>query len=170
MRSTSLNPIKVQWKSFWLATQLYPQNDWTGWQFPLYYDIRARPPLKQLKKSKLNIGTFVCVCVCVCVCVRARVCVCACAEEKDREVWKGRGTGCVCVLFYWLVYRHVKKGQSMCPVVPASQAVTRHASIPVEHNVVERFDNHLALCFCTSFHNRYVSWRCWKSQDISQHQ
>ena len=24
---------KVQWKPFWLATQLYPQNDWTGWQY-----------------------------------------------------------------------------------------------------------------------------------------
>ena len=24
---------KIQWKPFWLATQLYPQNDWTGWQF-----------------------------------------------------------------------------------------------------------------------------------------
>ena len=24
---------KIQWKPFWLATQLYPQNDWAGWQF-----------------------------------------------------------------------------------------------------------------------------------------
>ena len=24
---------KIQWKPFWLATQLYPQNDWTEWQF-----------------------------------------------------------------------------------------------------------------------------------------
>ena len=23
---------KIQWKPFWLASQLYPQNDWTGWQ------------------------------------------------------------------------------------------------------------------------------------------
>ena len=22
---------KIQWKPFWLATQLYPQNDWTAW-------------------------------------------------------------------------------------------------------------------------------------------
>ena len=36
---------KVQWKPFWLATQLYPQNDWTGWQFPVYYDKCAWPPL-----------------------------------------------------------------------------------------------------------------------------
>ena len=25
---------KVQWEPFWLATQQYPQNDWTGWQWP----------------------------------------------------------------------------------------------------------------------------------------
>ena len=25
--------IQIQWKPFWLATQLYPQNDRTGWQF-----------------------------------------------------------------------------------------------------------------------------------------
>ena len=23
---------KIQWKPFWFATQLYPQNDCTGWQ------------------------------------------------------------------------------------------------------------------------------------------
>ena len=27
---------KVQWKPLWLATQQYPQNDWTGWQFTSY--------------------------------------------------------------------------------------------------------------------------------------
>ena len=32
---------KFQWKPFWLATQLYPQNDWTGWQFGVDYDIRV---------------------------------------------------------------------------------------------------------------------------------
>ena len=32
---------KVQWKPFWLATQLYPQNDWTGWQNGVKYEIRA---------------------------------------------------------------------------------------------------------------------------------
>ena len=28
-----------QWKPFWLATQLKPQNDWTGWQFRMSYDV-----------------------------------------------------------------------------------------------------------------------------------
>ena len=30
---------KNQWQLFWLATQLYPQNDWTGWQFRVNYGI-----------------------------------------------------------------------------------------------------------------------------------
>ena len=30
---------KIQWKPFWLATQLYPQNDWTGWQDGVNYDV-----------------------------------------------------------------------------------------------------------------------------------
>ena len=30
---------RSQWKPFWLATHLYPQNDWTGWQFPVCYDV-----------------------------------------------------------------------------------------------------------------------------------
>ena len=28
---------KIQWQPFWLATQLYPQNDWTGWQIRVNY-------------------------------------------------------------------------------------------------------------------------------------
>ena len=28
----------VLWKPFWLATQFYTQNDWTGWQFRKNYD------------------------------------------------------------------------------------------------------------------------------------
>ena len=28
----------IQWKPFWLATQFYTQNDWTGWQFRKNYD------------------------------------------------------------------------------------------------------------------------------------
>ena len=31
---------KIQWKPFWLAIELYYQNDWTGWQFCLNDDIR----------------------------------------------------------------------------------------------------------------------------------
>ena len=30
---------KVQWRPFWLATQLYPQKEWTGWQFRVSYGI-----------------------------------------------------------------------------------------------------------------------------------
>ena len=32
---------KIQWKPFWLATQLYPQNDWTGWQNGVNDDAQA---------------------------------------------------------------------------------------------------------------------------------
>ena len=35
---------KIQWKPFWLASQLYPQNDSTGWQCRLNFDmIRTGP-------------------------------------------------------------------------------------------------------------------------------
>ena len=30
---------KFQWKPFWLATQLYAQNDWTGWQNGVNDDV-----------------------------------------------------------------------------------------------------------------------------------
>ena len=33
---------KIQWKLFWLATQLCPQNDWTGWQFRVNSDVFAQ--------------------------------------------------------------------------------------------------------------------------------
>ena len=33
---------KIQWKPFWLADQLYPQNDWTGWRNGVKYDIIAQ--------------------------------------------------------------------------------------------------------------------------------
>ena len=32
---------RIQWKPFWLATHLYPQNDWIGSQFRVNYDITA---------------------------------------------------------------------------------------------------------------------------------
>ena len=35
---------RIQWKPFWLATQLYPQNDWTGWQNGVNYDVCAQSP------------------------------------------------------------------------------------------------------------------------------
>ena len=35
---------KFQWKPFWLTTQLDLQNDWTGWQNRLNYDVIAQDP------------------------------------------------------------------------------------------------------------------------------
>ena len=35
---------KIQWKPFWLATELCPQNDWTGWQNGVNDDVRAQAP------------------------------------------------------------------------------------------------------------------------------
>ena len=31
--------FKIQWKPFWRATQLYPQNNWAGWQLCVNYDV-----------------------------------------------------------------------------------------------------------------------------------
>ena len=39
---------KYKWKPFWLATQLYPQNDWTGRQFCEDNDVCAQVPLCSL--------------------------------------------------------------------------------------------------------------------------
>ena len=36
---------RIQWKPFWLATQLYPPNDWTGWQNGVIYDVFAQASL-----------------------------------------------------------------------------------------------------------------------------
>ena len=33
--------FRIQWQPFWLATQLYPQNDWTGWQNGVNYGVEA---------------------------------------------------------------------------------------------------------------------------------
>ena len=30
---------KIQWKPFWLATKIFPQNDWAGWQIRVNYDV-----------------------------------------------------------------------------------------------------------------------------------
>ena len=35
---------KVQWKPFWLATQLYPQNDWLGVPYTMTYAPPPPPP------------------------------------------------------------------------------------------------------------------------------
>ena len=37
---------RIQWKPFWLATQLYPQNDWTGWQNGVNNDVCAQAPFR----------------------------------------------------------------------------------------------------------------------------
>ena len=38
--------FKIQWKPFWLATQLYPYNDWTGRQNVVSYDVIAEAPFE----------------------------------------------------------------------------------------------------------------------------
>ena len=35
---------RIQWKPFWLATQLYAQNDWTGWQNRANYMTYSHRP------------------------------------------------------------------------------------------------------------------------------
>ena len=35
---------RIQWQPFWLATQLSPQNDWTGWQNGVNDDVWAWAP------------------------------------------------------------------------------------------------------------------------------
>ena len=35
---------KIQWKPFWLATQPYLQNDWTGWQNGVNDDVCVHAP------------------------------------------------------------------------------------------------------------------------------
>ena len=37
---------KFQWKPFWLATQLYPQNDWSATQNRVKYDVFAQAPFQ----------------------------------------------------------------------------------------------------------------------------
>ena len=43
---------RIQWQPFWIATQLCPQNDWTGWQFCAHYDTCVQPPFLSLKEKK----------------------------------------------------------------------------------------------------------------------
>ena len=38
---------KIQWKPFWLATQLYPQKDWIGWQNGVNYDVCTQARLQK---------------------------------------------------------------------------------------------------------------------------
>ena len=40
---------KIQLKPFWLATQLYPQNDWTGWQNGVNDDAFAQAPFRVVR-------------------------------------------------------------------------------------------------------------------------
>ena len=37
---------KIQWKPVWLATQLYPQSNWTGWQSGVTYAVSASAPFQ----------------------------------------------------------------------------------------------------------------------------
>ena len=47
---------KFQWKPFWLATQLYQQNDWAGWQNRVKYDLFAQAPLLGCSVKKISFG------------------------------------------------------------------------------------------------------------------
>ena len=47
----SIMVSRIQWKPFWLATQSYPQNDWTGWQNGVNDDVCAQAPY--LKRPNL---------------------------------------------------------------------------------------------------------------------
>ena len=96
---------RFQWKPLWLTTQHEPQNDMTGWQnrvnfdvFAIAHDSRSAPRatvvkhcvtsqsqffIRPFRTGLLIVATFLCahaqygafVCVCLCVCVRACVCV-----------------------------------------------------------------------------------------------
>ena len=43
---------KFQWKPFWLATPLDPQNGWTGWQIFVNNDVFAQAPLLMGKEQR----------------------------------------------------------------------------------------------------------------------
>ena len=43
---------KIQWKPFWPAIQVYPQNDWTGWGFRVNYDVVRTGPISVLRKKE----------------------------------------------------------------------------------------------------------------------
>ena len=45
---------KIQWKPFWLATQRDPQNDWTGWQNRVNYDVVTQAPFPQETNASLT--------------------------------------------------------------------------------------------------------------------
>ena len=81
----------IQWKPFWLATQLYPQNDWIGWQFPVYYDVCAQAPftaslpcLAVIHFISTHDATLKCVASCV-----------AANEMKNWRAWIAYGTQCL---------------------------------------------------------------------------
>ena len=38
----------------WLATQLDPQNDWTGWHIRVHYDVCAQGPLEKQADALTN--------------------------------------------------------------------------------------------------------------------
>ena len=62
---------KYQWKPFWLAAQLYPQNDWTGWQNRVNYDVFAQAPLQSVQETMGNGKNGLVLCVINTSCVNA---------------------------------------------------------------------------------------------------
>ena len=43
---------KVKWKPFRLSFQLYPQNDWLGYNFPFFFEVCASAQLKTVKDEQ----------------------------------------------------------------------------------------------------------------------
>ena len=50
----------IQWKPFWFAMQLYPQNDWAGWQIYVNFDVCTPAPAHGLIWPTLT-NTLLCV-------------------------------------------------------------------------------------------------------------
>ena len=51
--------FKITWKPFWLATQLYPQSDWTGRQNGVKNGVSAHAPFgMQVPLSQLGLHTW----------------------------------------------------------------------------------------------------------------
>ena len=39
---------RTQWKPFWLATKVCPQNDWAGWHIRVKYGVRTQTTLRNV--------------------------------------------------------------------------------------------------------------------------
>ena len=82
---------KIQWKPFWLATQLCPQNDWFGWQNGVNYDVCTQAPPERHKhknassRSKHLAWPHVCSLASDLLWVRVAKCCCQCCLRAARQ-------------------------------------------------------------------------------------